>query len=227
MIGGRKLYWLLKDEIRANHVKVGRDKFFKILRLANLLIRRKKSYVRTTNSNHRFRKYDNLIKDLTVKRPDELYEGDITYINTEEGYCYLAHIEDHYSRKILGSNVSDSLSVEGVQNALRSAIRSKELNGTIHHSDRGLQYCCNEYTKILTKHGMQISMSEKGNPYENAVAERINGILKYEFMLNQTFKTKAEAIKATNEAIETYNNLRPHMSIGYLTPNQMYLLGKN
>lgn len=227
MIGGKKLYWLLRDEIRTKHRKIGRDKFFEILSLANLLIRRKKRYVKTTNSNHRFRKYDNLIKDLTVKKPDELYEGDITYISTEEGYCYLAHIEDHYSRKILGSDVSDSLSVEGAQKALRSAIRGKELTGTIHHSDRGLQYCCNAYTEMLTKRGMQISMSEKGNPYENAVAERINGILKYEFMLNQTFKTKTEAIKATKEAIETYNNLRPHMSIGYLTPNQMYILGKN
>jgi transposase InsO family protein len=227
MLGTKKLYWLLKDKIKQQGYKIGRDKFFEILKLNGLLVRRKKRYVRTTNSNHRFKIYDNLIKDLEVTKPDELYEGDITYISTEEGYCYLAHIEDHYSRKIVGRNTSDSLELEGVKKALEMAIKGKELTGMIHHSDRGLQYCSNAYTGILKQHGILISMSEKGNPYENAVAERINGILKEEFMLSKKFKTKKDAMKAINEAIETYNNLRPHMSIGYLTPNQKYELGKS
>ncbi len=227
MLGTKKLFWLLKDEIKESGYKIGRDKFFEILKLNGLLIRRKKRYVRTTNSNHRFTVYNNLIKDLDVTKPDELYEGDITYINTEEGYCYLAHIEDHYSRKIVGNDTSDSLELEGVRRALEMAIKGKDVSGLIHHSDRGIQYCSNTYTGILKQHGIRISMSEKGNPYENAVAERINGILKQEFMLSETFRTKADAIKAVKEAIETYNNLRPHMSIGYMTPNQMYEAGKS
>ncbi len=226
MLGGKKLYWLLKGEIKAMGYKLGRDKFFEILKLNHLLIRKKRGYIRTTNSSHRFKIYDNLIKDIEVTKPDELYEGDITYIKTEEGYCYLAHLEDHYSRKIVGNDTSDSLGIESVQRTLEMAIKGKELTGMIHHSDRGLQYCSNTYTGLLKNHGIRISMSEKGNPYENAVAERINGILKEEFMLSGTFKTKAAAIKAVKEAIETYNNLRPHMSIGYLTPSQKYDMGK-
>jgi len=227
MLGTRKLYRLLKDEISRHGYKIGRDKFFEILKLNGLLVRRKRRYVKTTNSSHRFRVYDNLTKELAVSRPDELYSGDITYISTEEGYCYLAHVEDHYSRKIVGNDTSDSLELDGVKRALEMAIKGKDLSGMIHHSDRGIQYCSNTYTGILKQHGIRISMSERGNPYENAISERINGILKQEFMLSETFKTKADAIKATKEAIETYNNLRPHMSIGYLTPNQMYQLGNS
>ena len=227
MLGTKKLYRLLQEEIKLRGYKIGRDKFFEILKLNGLLIKRKKTYVKTTNSSHRFRVYDNLIKDLEVSKPDEVYSGDITYINTEEGYCYLAHIEDHYSRKIVGNNTSDSLELDGVKRALEMAIKGKDLSRMIHHSDRGIQYCSNTYTAILKRHGIRISMSERGNPYENAISERINGILKQEFMLSETFKTKADAIKAVKEAIETYNNDRPHMSIGYLTPNQMYLLGKS
>jgi len=227
MLGTKKLYRLLRAEIHGKGYRVGRDKFFEILRLNGLLIRRKRRYVKTTNSSHRFRVYDNLIKGLEVSRPDEVYSGDITYISTEEGYCYLSHVEDHYSRKIVGYNTSDSLSIEGSRRALEMAVKGKTLKGMIHHSDRGLQYCSNEYTGILKRHGIQISMSEKGNPYENAISERINGILKQEFMLSETFRTKVDAIKAVKEAIETYNNLRPHMGIGYLTPNQMYQLEKN
>lgn len=227
MIGGRKLYRLLQEEISTYLHKIGRDKFFEILRLHNLLIKRRRRYTKTTDSNHRFRIYDNLKKEMEVTKPDELYEGDITYISTEEGYCYLAHVEDHYSRKIIGSDISDSLGVEGVSRALAKAIRGKDLVGTVHHSDRGFQYCSNIYTGILKQRGIRISMSEKGNPYDNAVAERINGILKGEFMLSDTFKTKVEAFKAVREAIDTYNNLRPHMSIGYLTPTQKYNLGVN
>lgn len=222
MLGGKKLYWLLKSDIKAMGYKLGRDKFFEILRLSHLLIRRKRRYVRTTNSSHRFRVCDNLIKDLEITRPDEVYVSDITYLSTEEGFSYLAHITDLYSRKIVGSDISDTLAIEGVKRALDKAIKGKDLTGLIHHSDRGLQYCSNTYTELLTKRGIRISMSEKGNPYENAVAERVNGILKEEFMLSETFETKAEAKKAAEEAIETYNNLRPHMSIEYMTPNQRY-----
>lgn len=222
MLGGKKLYRILQDDIQANVGKVGRDKFFEILKENSLLIRRKRRYAKTTNSSHRFRVYDNLIKDIEVNKRDEVYVSDITYIDTKEGFCYLALITDMYSRKIVGHDMSDSLSIEGAIRALEMATKGKKLNGMIHHSDRGIQYCSNVYTELLTKGEIKISMSEKGNPYENAVAERVNGILKEEFMLGEKFETKVMAIKAAREAIEAYNNLRPHMSIDYMIPGQKY-----
>lgn len=223
MLGGKKLYRILIPDFESMNISIGRDKFFEILKRNRLLIRRKRSYIKTTNSSHRFRVYENLIKDKIVTQPDEVYVSDITYIRTEENFCYLSAITDLYSRKIVGYDLSESLSIEGSIRALKMAINGKEkISGLIHHSDRGIQYCSNIYTELLTSTGIQISMSEKGNPYENAVAERVNGILKEEFLLSQTFKTKALALKAVKEAINTYNQLRPHMSIDYMTPNQKY-----
>jgi len=222
LIGARKLYHILKKDITASDIRIGRDKFFDILRNSGLLIKRRKHRVMTTNSNHRFKIYDNLIKEMQVTRPDEVYVSDLTYIRTDEGFMYLALVTDLCSRKIVGFDLSDNLTIEGSIKALKMAVKDKTLNGSIHHSDRGIQYCSKTYTELLTNCGMEISMSEKGNPYENAVAERINGILKEEFMLCGTFKTKYIAAKAVKEAIETYNTLRPHMSIGYQTPNEKY-----
>ena len=157
------------------------------------------------------------------KKINEVYVSDITYIIVEDSFCYLALITDLYSRKIVGNDMSESLNMEGSIRALKMAIKDKgNLKGLIHHSDRGIQYCSNVYTKLLTKKRIKISMSEKGNPYENAVAERVNGILKEEFMLGESFATKEAAYQAVREAIKTYNELRPHMSINYLTPNEKY-----
>lgn len=223
MLGGKKLYKIIEPELKKLGIEIGRDKFFEVLRRNGQLIRRKKRFTKTTNSSHRFRIYDNLVKDITPTKPDEVYVSDITYIPTEEGFGYLSLITDLYSRKIVGNDFSSSLNFEGSIRALKMSMRGKEnLTGMIHHSDRGIQYCSNLYTEILTKKGIRISMSEKGNPYENAVAERVNGILKGEFLLGPTFKTFAEAKKAVKEAIESYNELRPHMSINYMTPNQKY-----
>ena len=153
--------------------------------------------------------------------------SDITYISTEEGYMYLALITEMYSRMIIGYDVSESLSIEGSLRALRQAIKKiSQTEGMIHHSDRGIQYCSNDYTKLLKIRRIKISMAEKGNPYENAVAERVNGILKIEFLLDQRFRTKAEARRFVREAIKIYNEERPHMSIGYEIPAERYFRGR-
>jgi putative transposase len=223
MLGGKKLYKMILPDLRKMKIKLGRDKFFKILGSNGLLIKRKKRYAKTTNSFHRFKIYDNLIKDRSADKRNEIWVSDITYISAEDSFCYLALVSDLYSRKIVGYDISDSLNMEGCIRALKMGLKGNEdLRGLIHHSDRGIQYCSNVYTGILTGNNIQISMSEKGNPYENAVAERINGILKEEFLLGESFKTKALAYKAVHEAIKTYNELRPHMSLKYMTPNEKY-----
>lgn len=207
--------------------KLGRDGFFNILRENGLLVDRKKKYVKTTNSEHRFRVYTNLIKEIKIVRINQVIVSDITYISTEEGYMYLALITEMYSRMIIGYDVSESLSIEGSLRALRQAIKKiSQTEGMIHHSDRGIQYCSNDYTKLLKIRRIKISMAEKGNPYENAVAERVNGILKIEFLLDQRFRTKAEARRFVREAIKIYNEERPHMSIGYEIPAERYFRGR-
>ncbi len=225
--GGKKLYRMLKTDFQQMKIKIGRDRFFDILRKEDMLVKRKKRYAKTTNSNHNFRIYTNLIKDVIETKPDGIWLTDITYIRTGETFMYLSLVTDLYSRKIIGSCLSDNLSIEGSVKALKQAMRGKSnLQGSIHHSDRGIQYCSKEYTKLLTSKGIQISMSEKGNPYENAVAERVNGILKEEFLLSDTFTDKETAKKAVKQAIETYNKSRIHMSIDYKTPEDKYNEGK-
>lgn len=222
-IGGKKLHWLLKSDLVRMNIKIGRDKFFNFLGKNALLIHQKKKYAKTTNSCHRFKIHKNLIKDRVASKPDEIYVSDITYLRVGDSFCYLPLVTDLYSRKIVGYDLSESLNLEGSVRALKMSIKGKgNLSGSIHHSDRGIQYCSKIYTELLTSHEMQISMSEKGNPYENAVAERVNGILKEEFLLSQTFKTKEIAHRAVEEAIKIYNENRPHMSIDYMTPNQKY-----
>jgi transposase InsO family protein len=221
-IGSKKLYKMLEGVLNRNGLKIGRDAFISILRDNGLFVQKKRHYVKTTNSNHRFRIYDNLIKQKEVTRKDEVYVSDITYIKCEDKFCYLALVTDVYSRKIVGYDFSESLSLEGSVRALKKAISGKQITDLIHHSDRGIQYCSQVYINILKENNIKISMAEKGNPYENAIAERLNGILKDEFLLSETFKTVQMARKAVEEAIKNYNELRPHMSIGYMTPNEKY-----
>lgn len=222
-IGGRKLHWMLKKDLEKLNYKVGRDKFFEILRENSLLIHRKRRYAKTTNSKHRFMVYNNLIKNLEVERINQVFVGDITYLRTEGGFVYLALLTDLYSRKIVGYSVSESLSTEISITALKMALKGvEEPEKLIHHSDRGFQYCSGKYTEILNRKEIKISMGEKGNPYENAVAERVNGILKDEFLLDQTFRTIREAKIAVKESIKIYNEERPHMSIEYMTPSEKY-----
>lgn len=161
---------------------------------------------------------------MEITRPNQVWVSDITYIRTVKGFCYLALITDLYSRKIIGYDLSDSLELSGCVRALKKALyHAKNVNGLIHHSDRGIQYCSNQYTQILKRKNIGISMTEDNHCYENAIAERVNGILKDEFYLDQTFDNVAHAKRATKSAINLYNQIRLHVSLDYKTPNMVYL----
>ena len=221
--GVRKLTKSLDIDFNKANIKVGRDTLFNVLRKYQMLTLRKKTSARTTNSYHRFYKYNNIIKDVKVVRPNQVWVSDITYIRTIKGFCYLALITDMHSRKIVGYDLSDSLELKGCVRALNKAIyQAKNINGLIHHSDRGIQYCSNVYTKILKQNNINISMTEENHCYENAIAERVNGILKDEFYLDQTFDSIAHAKRATKNAINLYNEVRLHVSLDYKTPNMVY-----
>ena len=221
--GVRKLKVSLDHEFTKANLKVGRDNLFNVLRKHNMLTLRKKTSARTTNSYHRFYKYNNIIKDVKVIRPNQVWVSDITYIRTIKGFCYLALITDIHSRKIVGYDLSDSLELKGCVRALNKAIyQAKNIKQLIHHSDRGIQYCSNVYTKILKRNNINISMTEENHCYENAIAERVNGILKDEFYLDQTFDNLAHAKRATKNAINLYNEIRLHLSLDYKTPNMVY-----
>ena len=222
--GVRKLKVSLNQEFKNANIKVGRDTLFNILRKHNMLTLRKKYSSRTTNSLHRFYKYKNIIKDLEVTRPNQVWVSDITYIRTVKGFCYLALITDMHSRKIVGYDLSDSLELKGCVRALNKALyQAKNIKHLIHHSDRGIQYCSNVYTQILKRNKMDISMTEENHCYENAMAERVNGILKDEFYLDQTFTDVAHAKRSTKNAINLYNEIRLHLSLNFKTPNMVYL----
>jgi putative transposase len=218
-IGGRKLYFMIQEELLKNAFKIGRDRFFHWLAHHDLLISPKRRYINTTQSHHRFWVYDNLTEDITIDKPNKLWVSDITYLRTVEGFCYLALITDAYSRKIVGYDVSDSLELQGCIRALNKAFQTaSDLRELIHHSDRGIQYCSVQYTELLKDQGIKISMAAKGNCYENALAERVNGILKNEFNLDITFKSKEHAIKTVHQSIYIYNQHRPHWALNLKTP---------
>jgi transposase InsO family protein len=225
-IGTRKLYYLLSDKLLL--MKIGRDKFFDILRANHLLIQPKRSYHITTNSHHRFRKHENLILDLEINRPEQVWVSDITYIGKRDNPCYLSLVTDAYSKKIMGYFVANNLNTQSSVMALKMALKQrKNFNlPLIHHSDRGIQYCANEYQEELIKKRVLCSMTQNSDPYENAVAERINGILKQEFSIdkyNQGAKITNQIVK---ESVAIYNGLRPHYSNFMLTPNQMHSQNK-
>jgi putative transposase len=218
-VGGKKLYFMIQDRMSENRIKLGRDKFFTWLKDNDLLISPKKRYVNTTQSHHRFWVYDNLAATVHLTQSNQLWVSDITYLRTQEGFCYLALITDAYSRKIVGFDVSDSLELYGCMRALKSAFQSVDnLTDLVHHSDRGIQYCSGQYTSLLKQRGIKISMAAKGNCYENALAERINGILKGEFNLDTKFKTKKHAIEAVQQSVYIYNTYRPHWGLKLKTP---------
>ena len=221
-IGSKKLYYLLKQDLKI--LKTGRDKFIDILRANHLLVIPKRSYHITTNSHHRFRKYKNQLLDLQINKPEQVWVSDITYIGKREKPCYLSLITDAYSKKIVGYNVSDNLNTESSLVALRLALKQRKNKEIplIHHSDRGLQYCANEYQKLLNKNQIQPSMTQNSDPYENAVAERINGILKQEFYIDKYNKDLPIMKQIIKETVEIYNEKRPHLSNHMLTPNKMH-----
>ena len=222
-VGTRKLYYLLSDKLQL--MKIGRDKFFDILRANHLLIQPKRSYHITTNSHHHFRKHQNRILDLKINRPDQVWVSDITYIGKRDNPCYLSLVTDAYSKKIMGYYVADNMNTESSIIALKMAFKHRQNKSLplIHHSDRGIQYCANEYQKELSRNKVLCSMTQNSDPYENAVAERINGILKQEFMIDK-YNQKADIMKqVVKEAIDIYNEIRPHYSNYMLTPNQMHI----
>lgn len=223
-LGTRKLYYLLKKDFEEKKLKLGRDKLFEVLRENNLLVRKRKRYAVTTNSRHWLKKHVNLYKEIEVSRSNQVWVSDITYIRAEGGFNYLSLITDAYSRKIVGYSLSKSLDNKGPLGALRMALRQRKSqeHPLVHHSDRGIQYCSSDYTNLLTKHGVKISMGEVGNPYENAIAERANGILKEEFEIGEGFKNYQEAAKHIKESIIIYNQLRPHGSCDFMTPDEAH-----
>ncbi len=221
--GVPKLHFMLQDKLRAHGIKMGRDALYQLLGEHGYLIRYRKRKPYTTNSNHPYKKYPNLIRDIKyLTHPGQLWVSDITYIRLKESFCYLSIVTDAYSHKIIGFCLHPTLHSNGPINALLMAAKSKRQATLIHHSDRGSQYCCYEYVKVIEFYSIKISMTEKGDPYENAIAERINGILKGEFLLDKTFVSFVEAEDTVNNAIEKYNHIRPHASCDNLTPVQAH-----
>ena len=222
-VGARKLHKHLQHTFIKSGIKVGRDALIDVLRANDMLVKRKKNSFKTTNSFHHFYKHKNLIKDMKVTAPNQVWVSDITYIRTVKGFCYLALITDLHSRKIVGYDISDSLELAGCLRALQKALASaRPADGLVHHSDRGIQYCSKQYVAKLRKRNIKISMTEENHCYENAVAERVNGILKDEFYLDQCFVNTYNAKVATKSAINIYNNKRLHLSLGLKTPDQVY-----
>jgi putative transposase len=226
-LGTRKLYYLLKESFRKEGISIGRDRLFDLLRQEDLLIIRKKKYTKTTDSKHWMRKYPNLIKRLQIRRPEQLWVADITYVAIGDGYCYLHLITDAYSKMIMGYYLSETLAASCTMKALEMALKNRKYSGPlIHHSDRGLQYCSAAYTRLLNQNKITISMTEDGNPYDNAIAERVNGILKDEFGLDEVFDNRQQLERQAAEAIYAYNNKRPHQSNSMLIPRQMHQQNK-
>lgn len=222
-IGGRKLLNKLHAKMQLGGITIGRDAFFDFLRYHGLLIKKRKRYCITTLSAHWLCKYENLLPGLVINGIDQVWVSDITYIETDEGFLYLYLITDAYSHKIVGYNLSQDLKAQSAVVALSMAIRqAQNCEGLIHHSDRGIQYGCQEYTAILSKESIRSSMTEPNAPTQNAIAERVNGILKTEWIYETEYATKEDAKKDISRIIKLYNNERPHSSVSMLTPAQAH-----
>lgn len=221
-IGTRKLYYLLANELK--ELKVGRDRLFRILKANHLLIKPRKTYHKTTDSHHRFRKHKNLIEYMEIQRPEQVWVADITYVGNRQNPMYLSLITDAYSKKIVGYDVSNTLAVKASLRALKMALKNRTYPtvNLVHHSDRGLQYCSNHYQSLLNNADVKCSMTESYDPYQNAVAERVNGILKDEFLENTDKLPLKHMKQVVKESIHIYNNERPHLSCRMLTPRQMH-----
>lgn len=221
-LGTRKLYHLLGDKFKEMGIKLGRDGLFRYLREEKMLIKPLKSYTKTTYSKHWLKKHPNLLKELKPNRIEEVFVSDITYIKSKEKTHYLSLVTDAFSRKIMGYELSDDMGTEHVVKALEMAIKTRKTDWPlIHHSDRGLQYCSSLYQKTLRSGQIQTSMTDGYDCYQNALAERINGILKQEFLI-ETCNTGGELKKYIEQSIQIYNQERPHLSLGMKTPDQVH-----
>lgn len=225
MLGGKKVYHQIKPGLKDKHLKMGRDKLFKLLSDHHLLIKPKRKYTITTNSKHWLRKYPNIIKEQKITQPEQAWVSDITYIKTDVGNCYLNLVTDVFSRKIMGYAIAENMNTEEMKKAYEMAISNRIYpnNNLLHHSDRGLQYCSSDYVKLSNDNKITISMTENGDPYENALAERMNRTLKDEFGLGRRLPTRQQAFRLVEEAVELYNNRRPHLSLKMKTPNNVHL----
>lgn len=223
-LGTRKVYYLIKADLQRQGLKLGRDKLFALMRQHDLLIKPRRRYMQTTMSKHWLRRWPNLIKGKKVQSPDEVWVSDITYLKTKQGNCYLNMITDVYSRKIVGYAIADNMETESMIGALKMATAQRRypLISTIHHSDRGLQYCSKDYVSMAHKHDIRISMTENGDPYENALAERMNRTIKEEFGMDSILSTKEQAMRLVEESIFLYNCKRPHLALNMRTPETTY-----
>lgn len=222
-LGGKKLHYILKPKLLEAGVRIGRDRFFAVLGERGLLLERLPKAPRTTNSRHSLPIFVNQLAKMKLTGFNQAWVSDITYIRTDEGFLYLSLITDAWSRKIVGYHAGDTLETEGCLMALEKAV--KELMDGLfpmHHSDRGCQYCSHLYTGKLREYGLGISMTEENHCYENAKAERVNGILKQEYGLGIPFCTKQQAIASVDQAVMLYNTRRPHLALNYKTPEEVH-----
>ena len=221
-LGTRKLYFLLKPKLEQLGIKIGRDGLFDYLRKNNLLVKPKRSYTKTTYSRHWMKKHPNLFQGLAVKRPEQVFVSDITYVESDEGVHYLSLVTDASSRKIMGHELSYEMKASDTVKALERAIKNRQSTlPLLHHSDRGSQYCSALYQDVLNKHQIKPSMTDGYDCYQNALAERINGILKHEFLIYRC-KTFEDLQVLVKESVDVYNQLRPHLSLGMKTPNEVH-----
>lgn len=224
-LGGKKSYIVLKPAMRKAGINIGRDIFLQAYKKEGLTLKPLRRNPRTTNSRHSLPVYPNRVKDLELTAPNQAWVSDITYISTDQGFLYLSLITDAWSRKIVGFHGSDTLETQGCLRALNKALsRLKGNQKPVHHSDRGCQYCSSMYVEKLRENGLGISMTEKNHCAENAMAERMNGILKQEYGLGYQYRTKAQALKSIHQAVHLYNTRRPHMSLKYKTPEEVHRL---
>lgn len=222
-MGCRKILNLIQPQLLEEGICIGRDAFFDLMGLNSMHIERKKRFSKTTYSNHEYAISPNRIKDLKIVRPNQVFVSDITYIRTLSGFAYLFLVTDLYSRNIVGWSVRSDLNHQGATDALNMAIENlKSCKGLIHHTDRGSQYCCHDFLKEFKGKGIAFSNTDDSHVYQNAVAERVNGILKDEYNLDSTFRNVDHLIKTLRQVIYTYNHLRPHMSLEYKTPASVY-----
>ena len=223
-IGGRKLYLILQLDLERHRIKIGRDKFFEVLRANELLVKRRKQRVQTTMSRHRLRKYPNQVKALQIDRSEQLWVSDITYLSVAGGHGYLILITDAYSRKVVGYNFGKRMDTAFCLVALEQALVHRRYleRQLMHHSDRGVQYCSKAYVARLEQANISISMTEQGDPLENPLAERMNGIFKDNFAMDRDFSTFEDTQKQVQQAIQYYNERLPHSSLDMMTPDQAY-----
>lgn len=224
-VGGKKLYLILREELQLHDIQIGRDKFLTVLRDNDLLVKRRRTRIQTTMSRHRLRKYPNIAKNLLIDRAEQLWVSDITYLRVDGVHHYLILITDAYSRKVVGYNFGRNMDTEFCMEALQTALRHRLFPDRclMHHSDRGVQYCSSKYTKELKNSKIAISMTENGDPLENALAERMNRIFKDNFGLDQEFEDFDSASSIIGAAIDYYNSRLPHSSVDMLPPNEAHL----